>query len=348
MRIRFALLVALACLGCGPDTPPGTDSGALDGASDAPATTCATRPPIPTGDPNGHASPLGVGPGEARAGRLRAADLPVDRTGLATWRAGDFVLANEYVAAIVEDVGASDLFDPFGGKLVGVGLVEGGHIVHAADFEEIIPGLGLYTLEPESVTVMSDGSSGGAAIVRSVGTMTLIPFLADFAGHLFGRYDGLRVAIDHVLAPGSHTVELRFQIASDQPGRLHISQPVQVIVQSSRMRPLIDPVGFDTAATTTVPALLFEDEVGASYAWASADGPIARAIEAGGAGVYTARPFDAEGCTITEHVYARVTIAGPGLSPLRRELASVAGQTLEWCLKDRPTFARTGTGNSWP
>lgn len=329
MRLRFSLVLAIACASCGPDAPPPIDASADDAAvvPDAPA-TCPSTVPIPTGDPNGHPSPLAVGPGEARAGRLSAADLPADRTGLATWRAGDFVLANEHVAAIVEDAGASDLFDPFGGKLVGVGLVEGGHIVSAADFEEIIPGLGLYTLQPESVTVLRDGSDGGEAVVRSVGTMTLIPFLADFAGHLFGRYDGLRVAIDHALAPGSHTVDLRFQIAPDRPGRLHVAQPVQVIVQSSRMPPLLDPVGFDTGATSTVPALLFEDEVGASYAWRSADGPIMRGIEAGGAGIYTAHSFDATGCMLDEHLYGHVTIAGPGLSPLRRVMAEEQGTTL--------------------
>lgn len=333
MRLRFASLAALLLVACGDGTPTPSDSGGADDAStdgstrDAPA-VCASIPTIPSGDPDGHPSPLAVGPGEARAGRLSAADLPADRTGLATWAAGDFVLANEHVAAIVEDAGPSDLFDPFGGKLVGVGLMEGGRIVQAGDFEEIIPGLGLYTLETESVSVLHDGSDGGEAVVRSIGTMTLIPFLADFAGHLFGRYDGLRVAIDHALAPGSHTVEVRFQLAPDVPGRYHVARPAQVIVQASRMQPLVDPVGFDTGATSMVPAVLFEDEDGASYAWRSADGPIGRTIEAGGAGIYTAPAFDAEGCTVSEHLYGLVTIAGPGLSPLRRALADEAGDTL--------------------
>jgi hypothetical protein len=331
MRSHFAFVaVVVSLVGCGSDAPPPVDAAADDAAvtPDAPS-VCTTMPAIPTGDPNGHPSPLSVGAGEARAGRLTTADLPTDRTGLATWHAGDFVLANEHVAAIVEDAGPSDLFDPFGGKLVGLGLMQGGRIVSAADFEEIIPGLGLYTLEPESVTVIADGSDGGEAIVRSVGTMTLIPFLADFAGHLFGSYDSLRVAIDHVLAPGSHAIEIRFQVAPDRPGRLHVSHPVQVIVQSSRMPAFVDPVGFDTGAAATATRILFEDEVGPSYAWESADGPIARTIEAGGAGIYTAMPFDAEGCAITEHVYGRVTIgAAPGLSPLRRVLADRDGTTL--------------------
>ena len=330
MRARSLLsFTAALALSCVQGSSPPLDATS-DHASpiDAQA-TCGSSTSIPTGSANGHAAPLAVGVGEARAGRLAAADLPADRTGLATWRAGDFVLANEHVAAIVEDVGDSDLFDPFGGKLVGVGVMQGGHIVHAADFEEIIPGLGLYTLTPESVTVLADGASGGPAIVRSVGTMTLIPFLADFAGHLYGTFEGLRVAIDHVLAPGSHTVEIRYQIAPDRPGTLHVTHPVHVIVQSSRMQPFVDPVGFDTGATNTVPIVLFEDEGGASYAWQSADGPLTQAIAAGGAAIYTAPRFDVEGCMLNEHVFARITIGeGVGLSPLRRVLAAQSGQRL--------------------
>jgi hypothetical protein len=326
--MRRLAFVVLALVSCTQPAPPSDASGDSAIAMDSPS-VCPTMVPIPIGDPNGHPSPLGAGAGEARAGRLAAADLPMDHTGLATWHAGDFVLANEYVAAIVEDAGPSDLFDPFGGKLVGVGVMQNGHIVLASDFEEIIPGLGLYTLTPDSVTVIADGSHGGPAIVRSVGTMTLIPFLADFAGHLYGSFDGLRVAIDHVLAPGSHTVELRYQIAPDRPGTLTISHPVHVIVQSSRMQPFVDPVGFDPSGMHTVPTVLFEDEVGASYAWQSADGAITQVIAAGGAAVYTAPRFEAPGCAVTEHVYAQLTIGdGPGLSPLRRVLASQVGQTL--------------------
>jgi hypothetical protein len=320
-----ASVLCLVLLSCGPTL---SDDDADVTERDAPVATCTSPIEIPLGDPDGHPDPLSVPAAEARAGRLEASELPFDRTGLATWAAGDFVLANEHVAVIIEDVGPSDLFDPFGGKLVGIGLMEDGHIVQAADFEEIIFGTGLYTIETESVTVLHDGSDGGEAVIRSVGIMTLVPFLAEFAGRLFGDHGGLRVAIDHALAPGAHAVEVRFHLAPDHPGTYAVTRPVQVILQASRMPAFVEQHGFDTGVESMTPRLLFEDEEGASYAWESADGPLTRVIEAGGAGIYTSPVFSAEGCALGDHVYGRVTIAGPGLSPLRRVLADAAGETL--------------------
>jgi hypothetical protein len=328
MRFCVLFLTLVVAGSCGPTPAPLNDADLADTGSDAFVATCETAIEIPIGDPDGHPDPLAAPVGEARAGRIEESELPVDRTGLATWAAGDFVLANEHVAAIVEATGPSDLFDPFGGKLVGVGLMEDGHIVRAADFEEVILGVGLYTLDAESVTVLHDGSDGQEAVIRSVGTMRLVPFLAEFAGRLFGMHEGLRVAIDHALAPGSHAVEVRFHLAPDRPGTYAVTRPVQVILQASRMPPFVAVHGFETSASSTADRLLFEDEEGASYAWESADGPLTRVIEAGGAGIYTSPAFSAEGCALGDHVYGRITIAGPGLAPLRRVLAEAAGDTL--------------------
>src|SRR4051812_24811513 len=78
------------------------------------------------GAPDGHPDPLGVGTGEARAGRIRADQLPVVPSGLVTWKGGDFVLANEHVALVIEDAGDSDLYDPWGGRPVGIARVVNG------------------------------------------------------------------------------------------------------------------------------------------------------------------------------------------------------------------------------
>src|SRR5690606_12833745 len=121
------------------------DSPALPadaGADSGPPPSCDALTPFATGDADGHAEPLGAPAGQARAGRLDASALPVDRTGLGTWEAGDFVLANDRVALIVEDAGDSDLYDPFGGRPVGIARVEGGALVDAGDYNEVILGFG--------------------------------------------------------------------------------------------------------------------------------------------------------------------------------------------------------------
>ena len=94
------------------------------------AATCPTgQTAFPDGDGSGHPQPLGAAPGEARAGRARAGDLPAVPSGLVTWKEGDFVLANDKVALVIEDVGDSDLYDPWGGRPVGLARVEGGKLV---------------------------------------------------------------------------------------------------------------------------------------------------------------------------------------------------------------------------
>src|SRR5690606_11740704 len=93
-----ALSLLVAC-----DQPAPADGGAE--SDSGPAPDCDALTPFATGDAEGHAEPLGAAPGEVRAGRLAADALPADRTGLATWEAGDFVLANDRIALIVEDAG---------------------------------------------------------------------------------------------------------------------------------------------------------------------------------------------------------------------------------------------------
>ena len=135
-----------ACSGCG--------------GGDSPK-TCGQ--PFEAGDGDGHPAPLGAGPGEARAGRVRAEDLPPVPSGLVTWKAGDFVLANDKVALVIEDVGDSDLYDPWGGRPVGLGRVAHGAIVEPNNFGELFLLTGRSTIVTEHVSVIADGSDGPAA-----------------------------------------------------------------------------------------------------------------------------------------------------------------------------------------
>src|SRR5690606_16908332 len=88
-KIAPALALALFVLGCdGPAVP--------DDAAPPDAPPCEATP-FAAGTDEGLADPLGAGAGEVRAGRLSAAALPADPDGLARWREGDFVLANDRV-----------------------------------------------------------------------------------------------------------------------------------------------------------------------------------------------------------------------------------------------------------
>ena len=112
--------------------------------------SCAVGP-FPAGGADGHPAPLTAGPAEARAGRVRAEDLPPVPSGLVTWKAGDFVLANDRVALVIEDVGDSDLYDPWGGRPVGLARVSGGKLIEPNNFGELFLLTGRSTVVTDSV-----------------------------------------------------------------------------------------------------------------------------------------------------------------------------------------------------
>ena len=146
-----------------------TSVATLAGCGDDGAASCA--PGLPAdGDVTGHPQPLGSGPTEARAGRIATVlELPATTLGLATWKVGDYVLANDRVALVIEDVGSSDLYDPWGGRPVGMALMRGGSMVQPADFGELFLLVGRATVVTEAVTVVHDGSDGGVAVIRARG-----------------------------------------------------------------------------------------------------------------------------------------------------------------------------------
>src|SRR5262245_22603692 len=91
-RLAACAAAVLAVGGCsGDDVTPPVDGGATDAFVTADAgedagveETCDPFPAFEVGD-DGSSMPLGGPATEARAGRLRAEDLPADPTGLATY-----------------------------------------------------------------------------------------------------------------------------------------------------------------------------------------------------------------------------------------------------------------------
>ena len=248
------LALALACGGGSPAADAATrDAPGSDASADATVEEC-TEDLVPVaGDEGGHPDPLGSAAGEARAGRLGAADVPADESGLGLWREGDYVLANDRVGVIIEGPGRSDLFDPWGGKPVGIGRVEAGALVDMANFNEIAIGVGRFTSEPTSVTVMADGSDGGPAVVRAIGTLRPIPFIDSFAEAITRTdYGGLEVAVDYTLAPDAEHVDVRYHYFSERSGPLRVD-PFHLLFQKFRMPPVAPEVGFDVTMGEVMP-----------------------------------------------------------------------------------------------
>jgi len=318
-----ALLFSCACLlgACG-ETPAPDDAAPPE--DDGGAASCDLEP-FEAGDPDGHADPLGVGPGEARAGRVEAAQLPPFPSGLQVWEGGDFVLANEHVAMVIEDAGASDLYDPWGGRPVGVARVEEGALVDPADFGEILILLGRMTVLTRRVTVLADGSDGGAAIVRAEGAPRPLPFFESVTGGVLpGDFDRMDAVIDYVLEPGARHVDVFVGLRSRDAGA-RSTTTMHAFMHTPRMPPFAPGVGFETEGAS-VPWVGFADPDATSFAYMDPARELGAGLEISGFVSFFTRGVVARVCEDTRLHHARVVIGGPGVSGLLAAVLETRGE----------------------
>lgn len=322
----LSALVALLSVACEPEA--NADGGIPPDS--APARCEGELAPFETGDPNGHADPLGATAGQARAGRLEASMLPVDRTDLAVWDAGDFVLANDRVALLIEDAGPSDLYDPYGGRPVGIAAVSSGALVDAGDFNEILFGFGAFLVATERVTVLNDGSDGAAAVVRATGPLGELEFAGDLIDTLAGGDDhsGLPAAMDYALEPGTDAITVTLHVGQPAPRNARVPFILQGFFQHYRMTAWTAERGFG-APRSTVPMVGFIDDVGMSYAWLAPEGgALDPLLEQSGVLVFSTARASVPACSQQSIPLGTLLLGGPGLPGLQRALARRRGEPL--------------------
>jgi hypothetical protein len=268
---------------------------------------------------------LAAGPGEARAGRVTGAELPDVPGGYITWRAGDFVLANDQVALVIEDVGDSDLYDPWGGRPVGLAELEGGALVRPNNFGELFLLTGRSTVITEAVTVVSDGSDGGAAIVRARGHLHPLPFFEAVTMALFADdLSDIEVAIDYVLAPDAREVEVRTHYASTRLGDTELTAMLHALMYTKRTPAFAPELGFGEAIDGA-PYLALVDDGGTSWAYRLPEPAQSSLSVAGFLGAITGGPTIA-GCQVTDAQHASIVIGeGVGLDGVVAAMAEAAG-----------------------
>jgi hypothetical protein len=319
----LSLGLTFVLLGCG------GDDAATPDASTAPR--CDTPPgPFPTGDADGAADPLAAPSGESRAGRLTqpmidAANAPP----YLTWAAGDFVLANDRVAMVIEDVGQSDLYDPWGGKPVAVARVAGGALAAPANFGELFLMTEKSTLVTTTVTVMNDGSDGNAAVVRATGRLAPLPFLSNLlAGIYFDDLTDVEEAIDYALAPGSDVVEVTVHVGSPRAVALDTGAQLHGFMYEYRMPAEVDGRGF-TNAINGSDWINFVDDRATSWSYHSPDGTLGSSLAVSGfLGAFTPT-YSIAACGVTDHHHADILIGSAnGLDGLVVAHATVDGTTL--------------------
>ncbi len=332
-----------------PTTEAPRDAGAdalFDGAMDAPTDTGTASPedsgpsecPVGVAFAQGSAEgasdptmvPAGMGPGGAvRAGRLTAAALPVDRTGLSTWQAGDYVLANNRVALLIEAARPTSGYNPWGGTPVGVASVRDGRLVDAGDFGELILGLGRFTLQAESVTVMNDGRDGMPAVVRASGPLRAIPFLDEFGRAIApADYGDIRVAMDYELRADSDVAEVYATFDVPRLGTTVVRTVLNGFFQANRMGRFVPNGGFmeGTGAMSATSLVGWVDDRATSWAWMlpASRGTITPIISVSGFDMFTAPAITFPPCSQTRVHYGRIALGGPGLDGLQRAIAADA------------------------
>ena len=318
MRLSWLLALALACGGDDDATDASMDvaSDAMDAEADAVDAPCEL-PTFEVGD-EGHADPLGAGPGEARAGRLAA--IPPDPTRLLTWRPGDFVLANDRVALVIEDVGASDGFDPWGGKPVGMARVRDGELFEPADFNELIGAVGRYTFEATSVSARQDGDT---AVVRAIGRLRPIPFVDELAMTLVPAELSQEVAVDYSLEPDSDVVRVTYHVAHTDPIPQRTNS-LFLMVQSERM-PMFGPDQGFFLPEGEIDWYGFAEEDATSYAVRFLPEPTGSPIAVSGTAIFVRSQTILDACAINELPWYEISIGGPGFDGLRKVMWAQEG-----------------------
>lgn len=305
-----------------------------DAAPDVAPVMCTPRM-FEQGSAEGDPNPLQVPAGGVRAGRLEAGELPTDRTGLGYARAGDYVLVNERIALIVEAARSSSGYDPWGGKPVGIARVAGGRLIDAGDFNEMMLGLGRFTVATESVSVLRDGTRDGVAVVRAVGPMRPIPFIDEFGRSIISaNYNDVRVALDYELRPGSDHVDVYATYDVQNEFGYNAMFVTHAFFQGYRMARFFPGFGFfSTGDDATAPpsnTVAWVDDDGMSWAWQLPEGMLSQFISLSGFDLFNAPPMRVGGCkTPLERKHlGRIIVGGPGLDGLQQALARDAGRML--------------------
>jgi hypothetical protein len=328
--VTTASALALALASCSDEAVPPADQS----SSGVTPTGCPEGTPteIEAGDPEGHADVLGAAAAkQARAGRIAdASAVPQPAHGRQRIEAGDYLLANEHVAFVIENKDESDGYATFGGELLAADRVgEDGRPLGRSYYLETLMGISNEMVEPVSVGVIADGSDGGPAIVRATGVLRAIPFLNESLKALFPGTYGFPAAVDYVLAPGDGKLLIRFHLINPTLDRLDFgvdiaSEELHGFFQYSRNHLVTEEFGY--AEPSGLVSWAGFDAGESTFAWRTVGEPIEYGLTISGFSLFWGPGFIAESCAVTERDHVEVIPGGPHLDGLREAIRQVDGE----------------------
>ncbi len=243
-------------------------------------------------------------------------------------------MANAHIAVVIEagrdDARPSDGYGRFGGELAALDRVgDDGRPLGTSFYNETLVATGIATVDPEAVTVLQDGSDGGAAIVRVRGRLRNIPFLDGPLGALLPSDFDQEAAIDYVLEPDAEAVKLRVTIrnAAEEPldlgGISGISKELIGFFQKNQQQLVTPEVGFDKEGEAAWVGFV---SPGTGFAWRSVDGPLLPSIAVSGFELFEAPGFAADACSATTVDRAEIIVGGPFYDGLRAAIRRHDGE----------------------
>ena len=317
-------LFSVALLSCSHNDAPVPD--------DAPPGPCAAqglseKSRLPAGDAQGHRDPLGAKAAkQARASRIsdpawiRQAD-----TARHPVRTGDYLLINDKIAVYIEAPGVSDGYQPFGGEILSLDTVgPDGKPSGNSLYGETIMALGRQVLKAETVSVINDGSDGNAAVIRTSGVLTDLPFL-EFLGSVFADNFYLPAAIDYILLPGAESVKLRLHILNTRDEELPLYRyQLFVLFQSSRGQLFTEKAGYGDLNGDQ--QWLGFDSGDSSFAMHFLSGSYTPLLGRSGSIIGRGAGLTAKACSPLSTDYVEFIVGGPHSDGLSEAVRRVLGQ----------------------
>jgi hypothetical protein len=315
------------------------------------ATACTSSEPAPlqscsdelrAGDPNGHGDPFGAKAAkQARAGRVfDGAAIAQPAHGRQRIKTGDYVLANDRIAVVIQGPGLRDGYGRFGGGIVTIDqLGDDGKPLGRSRFLETMACVGGMLPKVRSVSVLRDGSDGGEAVVRAIGRLATIDYLAGSIANLLKTDYDLDVAYDYVLKPGWEKVRLRMSVRNESPEPIDfgVERPGNdmlygffqtnhnlVASAASGFAPL--PNSSPWIGFVGGPAPKDVDAAGWNFAWRAVGGDMTTEIQLGSFYMFTGPAFVADACSVTSFDRAELIGGGPEYDGLREAIRRDSGE----------------------
>lgn len=327
-RLAFASLLVCACGSDEDGPPPDAGEPAPDAAPDAGPDAGYE---IPRCDPHddverggdGATVLWGEGASVARAGRIARAEdlLPGPKQ---HGQVGDFLIANDRVAFVIEDGRPSDGYDPFGGEIADASVVGPDGRPEPGLWGDMLWGMGPRVVDPDTVGVIADGSDGGPAIVRVVGPFVDVPFIKDVAATFLPLYLNFDGAVDFILAPGADAIEIRVHLWNNRVKREYVDLAIFLFMMGDGVEPYVPGVGFAGGSLPeSFTNLMFAGRQDVAYAFLPEAG-FELLLEVSSATVLRAAPFFIDSCEQMDVPIGHVAV-GRSVDDLEQARRALAG-----------------------